>query len=117
MLQVTGITLMTDNQNINIPKTIINERSVVYNSWTDFWNDMCHEQFGINVPIRFFWSGDSDLDLQLMSIHVAQLEQRSIVECIINNVSRQQFSEYTSKYKKFFNEKYDKELVKTLEDY
>lgn len=108
---------MTDKHNTNIPKTIINERSVVYNSWEDFWNDICHEKFGINIPVRFFWSGDSDLDLQLMSVHVAKLDTRNIIECIINNVTREQFQLFTRNYKDFFNENYDKELVKTLEDY
>ena len=101
----------------NISKIVINEWSVVYNSWDDFWCDVCEGQFGINIPVRFFWSGDKDLDVELMSVHVAKLGSKKIVECIINNVSQEMFYEYSSKYKDFFITNYDKDLVKTLEDY
>lgn len=108
---------MSDNKEVNVSKIVINDRSVVYNNWEDFWKDTCKNDFGINVPIRFFWSGDEELNIQLMSIHIAKFDTRSIIECIINNVSREDFINYTSTYKLFFNQYYDTHIVKTIEDY
>lgn len=108
---------MSENTLPEIPKVIINDKSVVYNSWEDFWNDVCKDKFGINVPVRFFWSGDTDLEVEIMSTHVAMLDKRIIVECIINNVSKEKFDHYTRQYKDFFINNYETEVVKTLEDY
>ena len=84
----------------NISKISINDRSVVYNTWQDFWDDVCEGQLDKNIPVRFFWSGDADLNINMMSVHVCQIETRSLIECIINDVSLDQFKKHTQNYKK-----------------
>lgn len=108
---------MEENEQTQITKTLISDRSIVYNSWEDFWNDMCKDKLSTNVPIRFFWSGDADLDIKMMSVHVALLEKRTIIECIINNIGKKEFKEHVNCYKHTLLNNFDKEFVKTLEDY
>ena len=108
---------MSENMIPEISKIIINDKSVVYNTWADFWEDVCKNKFGINVPVRFFWSGDVELEVEIMSTHVAMLDKRTIVECIINNISKEKFDQYTNQYKEFFINNFETEVVKTLEDY
>lgn len=108
---------MEENKQKEIPKTVINERSIVYEKWEDFWIDNFSDNFENNIPVRFFWSGDEELEIALMSVHVARLEKKSIVECIINNVPREQFNKYVNEYKDFYIKNYDTHIVKTIEDY
>lgn len=99
-----------------ISKTAINEYSVVYENWQDFWDDVCLEKEGTNIPVRFFWSGDKDLELELMSVHVAYLATKKVVECIIKNVSKEDYDEKVRMFKDYFFANFEKIMISDAED-
>ena len=108
---------MEKENNKNINKMSINDRSVVYNCWQYFWDDVCEAKLDKNIPVRFFWSGDDDLNIRMMSVHVCQIESRSLIECIINDVSRDEFNKHIQNYKSLILNSFEEHFVKTIEDY
>ena len=107
---------MNNNEDILKPKESVNIEPVIYDSWEEFWDSLLSDKFGLQVPINFLWSGDKELGIELMSVMIANMENRKIEESLIKGVSLEKFDYYTNLYKEYLYKHFDQSLVKKRED-